>query len=438
MPGLVPGIFASAFGRIVDMARPTAGLVPVANGPEWTLARIPCCSGKAGFSPYKSARLRRYDAVPEPGDGHAAGGLVRAFAIFVVNVLFLCGPCLAQSASPALLPGLDRELVIGTKEAPPFAMKAADGAWEGISIDLWRRVADEKKWRYRFVEVQTVPELIDGVATSKFDVAVAALTVTPARERRLDFTASFFSTGLGIAVAAGGLPSWRPVLTALTSFGFIQSILALVGLALAVGLIVWLLERRHNEDFGGGVVRGLSSSVWWTTVAMTQRGIGNFGPRTMPGRAVAMLWMVGSIIAIAVFTAGITSALTVRKLQGSVREVADLSTVRVGAVNGTTAEEVLFQLRVWPVAFATPKDALLALRAGNIDAVVYDRPLLAWFVKQDFQSSIQLLDTIFDFQNYAFAVPLNSPLRKPIGVAVLDATESPWWGQIIFRYTGTR
>ena len=207
---------------------------------------------------------------------------------------------------------------------------------------------------------------------------------------------------------------------------------------ITVGLTVWLSERRHNEDFGGGVARGLSSGVWWTTVAMTQRGAGNFGPRTMPGRAVAMLWMVGSIITIAVFTAGITAALTVRQLQGTVREVADLSTVRVGAVNGTTAEDVLRQVRVWPVTFATPKDALLALRAGNIDAVVYDRPLLAWFVKQDFQSSIQLLDTIFDFQNYAFAVPLNSTHRKSIGAAVLDATESPWWGQTIFRYTGTR
>jgi polar amino acid transport system substrate-binding protein len=178
--------------------------------------------------------------------------------------------------------------------------------------------------------------------------------------------------------------------------------------------------------------------VWWTTVAMTQRGIGNFGPRSMPGRAIAMVWMIGSIVAIAVFTAGITSALTVRQLQGTVREIADLSAVRVGAVNGTTAEDALLRLRVWPVTFATPKDALLALRAGNIDAVVYDRPLLAWFIKQDFQSSIQLLDTIVDFQNYAFAVPLNSPLRKSIGLAVLDATESPWWGQTIFQYTGSR
>lgn len=70
--------------------------------------------------------------------------------------------------------------------------------------------------------------------------------------------------------------------------------------------------------------------------------------------------------------------------------------------------------------------------------MVYDRPLLAWLVRQDFRSSIQLLDTIFEFQNYAFAVPLNSPLRKPVGSAVLDATQSPWWGQTVSRYIGTR
>lgn len=357
--------------------------------------------------------------------------------LFAAALFGWSAPLSAQT--PATLNEITaRELIVGTKEAPPFAMKKADGAWEGISIELWRRIADEKQWRYRFVEVQTVPELIDGVAASKFDVAVAALTVTAPRERMLDFTAAFFSTGLGIAIAANGPPSWRPVVTALTSFGFAQAILALVGLALAVGLLVWLFERRHNEEFGGGVARGLSSSVWWTTVAMTQRGIGNFGPRTMPGRAIAMLWMVGSIIAIAVFTAGITSALTVRSLQGTVREVGDLSTARVGAVSGTTGEDALVQLRVWPVTFLTPKDALTALRKGEIDAVVYDRPLLAWTVKQDFASSIQLLDTVFEFQNYAFAVPLNSPLRKSIGSAVLDATQSPWWGQTISRYIGTR
>ncbi len=104
-----------------------------------------------------------------------------------------------------------RELVVGTKEAAPFAMKNADGTWTGISIDLWRRIADEKKIRYRLVETETVPQLIEGVAAGKFDVAVAALTVTAAREEILDFSAPFYTTGLGIAVASGGLANWAPV-----------------------------------------------------------------------------------------------------------------------------------------------------------------------------------------------------------------------------------
>ncbi len=367
----------------------------------------------------------------------------RAVAAAAILVLLLAplGNARAETAaeSEPRTPGAQStELVVGTKDAAPFAMKAADGSWQGISIDLWRRIADENGWRYRFAEEQTVQDLIDGVAGGKLDVAVAALTVTAERERILDFTSAFYSTGLGIAVLEGGPPSWRPVINALTSFGFAQAVLALIALALAVGLIVWFFERRHNEEFGGTVARGLSSSVWWTTVAMTQRGIGNFGPRTMPGRAIAMLWMVGSIIAIAVFTAGITSALTVRKLQGTVQGVTDLSEVRVGTVAGTSGEASLAQLRVRAQGFATAKEGLLALRAGEIDAFVYDKPLLAWTINHEFRNSIQLLDAIFDPQNYAFAVPPNSSLRKPIGIAVLEAQRTRWWDDTIFRYLGYR
>ena len=46
----------------------------------------------------------------------------------------------ALGQTPGLLEA--RELVIGTKVAPPFAMKAEDGTWRGISIDLWLRIAD--------------------------------------------------------------------------------------------------------------------------------------------------------------------------------------------------------------------------------------------------------------------------------------------------------
>jgi polar amino acid transport system substrate-binding protein len=57
------------------------------------------------------------------------------------------------------------ELVVKTKDAPPFAMKREQGDWKGISIDLWRHVADKLKLKlqYRIVEAESVASLLDGV-----------------------------------------------------------------------------------------------------------------------------------------------------------------------------------------------------------------------------------------------------------------------------------
>jgi polar amino acid transport system substrate-binding protein len=360
-------------------------------------------------------------------------------AVTAGAALFSVGPCRAQTSDGAKTAiSSQRELVIGTKEAPPFAMKAADGSWNGISIDLWRRVADELHLRYRFAEEPNVQGLLDGVANGRFDIAIAALTVTADRARIIDFTAPFYVTGLGIAVPAGGEVSWLPLIHTLTSFGFAQAIAALVGLALTVGLLIWFFERRQNEDFGGGVTKGLTSGVWWSAVAMTQRYTGNLGPRTLPGRVVAIVWMVVSIVAIAVFTASVTSSLTIKHLQGTVHEVGDLSSVRVGAVTGTSTEDTLIRRRLAYREFATPQDGLKALGTHSIDALVYDKPLLAWIIRQSFASSVELINTTFDPQEYAFALPSNSSLRRSINVAILGAIHSDWWEQTNYVYLGAR
>ncbi|WP_331000948.1 MULTISPECIES: hypothetical protein [Rhizobium] len=116
------------------------------------------------------------------------------------------------------------------------------------------------------------------------------------------------------------------------SAGFLQAAGALIGISLLVGALVWLFERRHNYDFGGTVGRGLGASIWWSAEAMTQASTGHRGPITIAGRALAIIWMVVSIITIAVFTASVTSALTTRQMRGLVNGVEDLPNVRVGTL----------------------------------------------------------------------------------------------------------
>lgn len=343
-------------------------------------------------------------------------------------------PTLAQAQETSAIP--QRELVVGVKDAPPFAVKGADGAWSGLSIELWRQVAKAAKLTYRFVEVQDMPELIDKTAAGTLDVAVGAITVTVDREKILDFTQSYYSTGTGIAVPIVSVMNWGTLRRAMTSFNFLQAIVALIGLTFGAGILVWLLERRQNEYFGGSVTKGISSSVWWSTLAMTQRSSAEKGPQTILGRSVAVIWLVVSVITIAVFTAGVTSVLTTSQIQGTIYGISDLASVRVGTVQGTSSEGDLLRRKIKFQPYDTPTDGLRALRAGKLDAFVFDKPLLAWAIRQGYASRLKVLDISIETQNYAFALPPDSPLRKLLSISILDTIRQESWTEARIRYLG--
>jgi ABC-type amino acid transport substrate-binding protein len=353
--------------------------------------------------------------------------------------LLLAQPVAAQApAAPGTtgqrLP--QRELVIGTRVAPPFSMKRADGEWEGISIDLWRHVAERLGIRYRFDERDTVQALLDAVAAGQVDAAAAALTVTAPRRQVMDFTQPFFATGLGVAVGRGGATAWLPVLRTFLSFGFLQGVLTLLGIALLVGTLIWLFERKHHEAYGGPPLRGFIAGAWWSAVAMTQAGAAQDGPRTLPGRVLAVVWMVASVVTIAVFIAGITSALTTQRMQGVVRNLGDLRSIRVGAVGGSSTVDFLNAQQVGFESYSVPAQGLRAVKAGRIDAFVYDRPLLAWTIQQDFPE-LEVLPITLDSQNYAIALPLDNPLRVALDVTLLESLRSEWWTRTRLRYLGS-
>jgi len=353
-----------------------------------------------------------------------------AFGFF----LFVASP--VPSEAGALPDPPARELVIGTKEAPPFAMKNADGQWQGISIELWQRIADQLHLRYRFRETD-LEGLIDGVGDGQFDAGVAALTISAAREEVVDFSQPYYTTGLGVAVPASRV-GWWPIIRSISSLGFVQAVLVLAGVLAGAGLLIWIFERRGNHEFGGGPLKGIGTGFWWAAVTMTGVGYGDKVPRTVPGRLLAVAWMFTSVILISTFIAGITSALTTSRLTGLVQDVSDLQRVRVGAVAHTTTTDYLSAHQIRFFDYPDPVAALLALRNNRIDAVVYDRPLLVWLIKQKFAATLQVLPLTFDRQTYGIALPVSSPLREPVDRALLKDVHSDWWDHLLFSYLGER
>lgn len=330
----------------------------------------------------------------------------------------------------------DQVLVVGTKSAPPFAVKNADGSWQGISIELWRKIATKLNLTYELREYD-LQGLLNGVAQGRLDAAVAALTITAEREVQMDFTHSFHTTGLGIAVAQDGKPSWWGLLRQVFSLRFLKIIVFLSSLLLAVGMLVWFVERKRNpKQFGGAPTRGIASGFWWAAVTMTTVGYGDKVPMTLGGRIIGLIWMFAGIIMISGFTAAITTALTVSQLGNGIHGPEDLAGARVGSVLASTSEAYLRHQRLPYRAYPNLKAGLQALHNKAIDAIVYDAPLLHYLSTTDFKGAIEVLPTTFERQDYAIALQENSSLREAINRALLDTISSHEWKDVLYRYLG--
>lgn len=329
-----------------------------------------------------------------------------------------------------------QRLLVGTKHAPPFAIRTPEGTWSGLSIDLWRRVAEDLRVPYELREVE-LEGLLAGLEDGSLDVVAAALTVTAAREARMDFSHPFHASGLGIAVTAREESGWRPALRGLFSVELLQ-VLGLLLLALfATGAVVWLLERRRNpEQFGGSAGQGLGSGFWWSAVTMTTVGYGDKAPVTPGGRVLAIVWMFAGLILASSVTAAITSSLTLAGLEPGVRGPEDLPAARVGTVPGSTSAAYLRDSGIRGRAFPSVEAALAALATGQVEAVVYDAPILQHLVGRGFEGRLKVLPHRFERQDYAFGLPSGSSLREPLNRALLTRTAGATWREMEDRYLG--
>jgi len=327
-------------------------------------------------------------------------------------------------------------LIVGTKEAPPFSMKTSDGQWTGLSIDLWRQIAAELNLQFEFREL-TLKQLLEGVTDGSLDAAVAAFTITPEREKKLDFTHAFYTTGLGIAVAGKAQNPWFTVAGRFFSIAFLKVVATLTLVLLGVGVLVWWFEHKKNpQQFNGSTARGIGSGFWWSAVTMTTVGYGDKAPVTLAGRILGLIWMFVAIIIISSFTAAITSSLTVTQLESVIRGPEDLPKVTVGTIANTTSESYLKQIQISFLSYGSPQQGLAALKAGKVQALVYDAPILRYYIHQNYIGSLEVLPYRLQRQEYGIALQSNSPLREQINVVLLQKIREKAWQDRLSQYLG--
>jgi polar amino acid transport system substrate-binding protein len=334
------------------------------------------------------------------------------------------------------VPLVKKKLIVGTKEAPPFSMKDSDGRWIGISIDLWHQIAKELNLSYEFLELDQF-HLLEGLTNGSIDVVVANLTITPERLDSFDFTYPFYTTGLGIAVPLKeGIPLIF-IIKQLFTWHIINILIIIFIVLLIVSIIVWLFERRLNsEHFGGNTLQGIGSGFWFSAVTMTTVGYGDKHPRTIGGRIVSLIWMFTAVIFVSLFTATVTSMITVNQLKTSVRGLEDLKRDLVGTMPYTTSESFLKNSLISFKTYKSVGDGLEAVINGEIKAFVYDEPELRYMIKQQFRDKLDVLPHRYSQESYGIALVNNSSLQKSMNRVLLQIIRHQEWQETLYHYLG--
>ena len=209
---------------------------------------------------------------------------------------------------------------------------------------------------------------------------------------------------------------------ALSSLGGLMILLFLVG------NLIWLAERRRNaEHFPPQYLHGVGNGMWFALVTLTTVGYGDRSPTTRTGRTIAGIWMLMSLLALSSITAGLASAFTVSlsKLEPSaIQARSDLRGKTVSVVAGTTSATWAKIYGARALESVTLEQAIDLLSKGEVAAVLFDEAPLRYYLQQKPQAPFKMAPFALANQTYGFVIPMNSALRTPIDIELLEMQRS--------------
>ena len=227
------------------------------------------------------------------------------------------------------------------------------------------------------------------------------------------------------------------VFSVLWSRDLLLAVLAAVVLLLGGGMLMWRFERNAQEYFDGDAREKLFPSFWWALNLVVNGGFEERVPRTILGRLFATILVISSLFVVSIFVAHITAALTVKAIQSSVQGVNDLYTKRVGTTDGSTAASYLDQRELRYRGFGDLESLLAAFEADELDAVVFDAPILSYYVNTDGAGKGEFVGSVFVPESYGFALPTGSELREPINQVLLRFAEDGTYRALCLKWFGT-
>ena len=343
---------------------------------------------------------------------------------------------------PATTPRADaapRQVTVATRDLTPFVMNQ-DSVRTGFTIDLLNEIAKHTEWRYTYVDFDNVQGLLNAVANGRADLGAAAVSITADRAKQFDFSQPMLNAGLQIIAPVSNTERVQPGLFDFLKLLFSKTMAVWLWAALVLTIvpahIIWVMERGDPESM-------VSKSYFPGIFQSFGLGLGMLAaapfdsPRQWPIRTITILWTFISIIFIAHYTAILTTNLTVERIKSQISSPTDLVGKRVCTVVNTTSAPALSKIGVQHTAAQQIEDCYTGLENDSFDAVVFDAPVLQYYVAHRGAGVADVAGPIFKNEDYGIVFPIGSDLRREFDDALLSVQEDGEFDRLKRKWFGT-
>uniref|UniRef100_A0A1I7VK51 PBPe domain-containing protein n=1 Tax=Loa loa TaxID=7209 RepID=A0A1I7VK51_LOALO len=298
------------------------------------------------------------------------------------------------------------------------------------------------------------------------DVAVAPLTINQARERVVDFSKPFMTTGISIMIK-------KPEKQEFNVFSFMQPLgtniwflilCSYAGVSLTIFLVSSFSPYETRTEAESPTQLSLYNSLWFTLSSFMQQGT-DILPRAPSGRIASSAWWFFTLIIVSSYTANLAAFLTLEKMTPPIESVDDLAAqkrILYGIVKGGSTEEffkesaVPIYKKMWSFMYDTYTQQLRAQQHPNISDTVMANTYAEGIEKvrrSKGQYAFLLEETANEYENtrkpcdtmkvganlnslgYGVATKIGNPLRESINFAILylhekgelKRLENKWW-----------
>ena len=353
--------------------------------------------------------------------------------LFII-ILFL-GSSLVNAQEESTISKNDT-LIVGYNINAPFIYKKNDKL-DGITYKLWKHITKNDNTFYK-LEYHPLDSLLLGLKNGSIDIGLSPLTITSKRIKNIDFSIPYYvSYSTGLVNKLTNKQQFNRFLKSISIIRLLKVLGFLVLLLSVFGFLVWVFERKKNDEFGKGF-KGFWNGVWWSAVTMTTVGYGDKSPKTVGGRIIGLIWMFAAIILISSITAGITSSLTIEKLGLNNSDLSYFKKITIGVVSKSATEQRLINNN-WSnlKSYHTFDELMKGLDKNEVQAATHDEPLLRFAINnnKDYKD-FEFIDITFNQSLYAmgFSKTLDTKIKDEISKKILEYKESNDWKVLLSKY----